>query len=51
MHDVKTYLSTAPVFRIWANQPIHSFLVGCLKPCLQGTSVRVGLPHPYKRGV
>ena len=31
---------------IWANQPIHSFLVGCLNPCLQGTSVWVGSPQP-----
>jgi hypothetical protein len=31
---------------IWGNQPIHSFLVGCLSPCLQGTSVRVGSPQP-----
>ena len=30
---------------IWANQPIHSFLVGCLKPCLQGTNVHVGSPN------
>jgi hypothetical protein len=33
--------------KIWANQPIHSFLVGCLNPCLQGTSVWVGLPQPW----
>ena len=25
-----------------------SFLVGCLNPCLQGTSVRVGLPQREK---
>ena len=31
---------------IWANQPIHSFLVGCLNPCLQVTIVVVGLPQP-----
>ena len=31
---------------IRANQPIHSFLVGCLNPCLQGTSVRVCSPQP-----
>ena len=31
---------------IWANQPIHSFFVGCLNPCFQETSVRVGSPHP-----
>ena len=30
----------------WANQLIHSFLVGCLIPCLQETSVRVGYPQP-----
>ena len=30
---------------IWANQPIHSFLVGGLNPCLQRTSVRVVLPN------
>jgi hypothetical protein len=29
---------------IWANQPMHLLLVGCLNPCLQGTSVRVGSP-------
>jgi hypothetical protein len=34
--------------RFWANQPIHSFLVGCLNPCLQGTSARVGSPQPSK---
>ena len=33
---------------IWANQPIYSFLVGCLNPCLQETSVRVGLPQPFE---
>ena len=33
---------------IWANQPIHSFLVECLNPCLQGTSVRVGSPQHMK---
>ena len=32
---------------IWTNQPIHSFLVGCLNPCLQGTSVRVGAPQSF----
>ena len=31
---------------VWANQPTHSFLVGCLIPCLQGTSVRVGSSQP-----
>ena len=25
---------------IWANQPIHSFLVGCFKSCLQETNVQ-----------
>ena len=30
---------------IWVNQPIHSFLVGCLNPCLQGTNVPVGSPQ------
>ena len=34
---------------IWANQPIHSFLVGCLNPCLQRTSVRVVLPNLWVR--
>ena len=33
---------------IWANQPIHLFLVGCLNPCLQGTSVWVGSPQPVE---
>ena len=27
------------VYMIWANQPIHSFLVECLNPCLQGINV------------
>ena len=31
---------------IWANQCIHLFLVGCLNPCLQRTSVQVGSPQP-----
>ena len=31
---------------IWVNQPIHSFLIGCRNPCLQGTNVRVGSPQP-----
>ena len=31
---------------IWANQPIQSFLVGCLNPCLQGISVRVVSSQP-----
>ena len=29
-------------------QPIHSFLVGCLNPCLQETSVHVVLPQPFR---
>jgi len=29
------------------NQPIHSFLVGCQNPCLQGTNAQVGSPQPY----
>jgi len=33
---------------IWANQPVYLFLVGCLNPCLQGTSVWVGLPQPME---
>ena len=37
-----------PFSAIWANQPIHSFLVGCLNPCLQGTSVQFGSPQPSK---
>ena len=36
---------------IWANQPIHSFLIGCLNPCLQETSVRVVLPQPSQWGL
>ena len=28
-----------------ANQPIHSFLVGCLNFCLQGTNLRVSSPN------
>ena len=31
---------------IWANRPIHSFLVGCMNPCLQGTNVRLVSPQP-----
>ena len=31
---------------IWANQPIHSFLVGYLNPCFQGTSIHVVSPQP-----
>jgi hypothetical protein len=34
-----------PMRRIWAYQLIHSFLVGRLNPCLQGTNVRVGMPQ------
>ena len=32
---------------IWVNQPIYSFLVGCLNSCLQGTNVRVISPQPW----
>ena len=32
---------------IWANQPILSFLVGCLNPRLQGMSAWVVSPQPY----
>ena len=28
------------------NPYTRSFLVGCLNPCLQGTSVRIGPPQP-----
>ena len=35
---------------IWTNQLIHSFLVECLNPCLQRTSVRVGSPQLVHRG-
>ena len=35
-----------PSYTIWTNQPIHSFLVGCLKPCLQEINIRVGSPQP-----
>jgi hypothetical protein len=38
---ILTYVS-----QIWANEPTHSFLVGCLNLCLQGTSVRVVSPCP-----
>ena len=30
----------------WVDQPIHSLLVGCLNPCLQGTNGRVVSPQP-----
>ena len=33
---------------IWVNQPIHSFLVGCLNPCLQGTSVQIVKNNGFK---
>ena len=33
---------------IWANQPIHLFLVGCMIPCLQETSVQAGLQQPLQ---
>ena len=39
------------VAEIWANQPIHLSLVGCLNPCLQESSVRVGSPQPSGRCV
>lgn len=35
------------VLWIWANQPIHLFLVGCLNPFLQGTSEHVVSPPAY----
>ena len=31
---------------IWTNQTIHMFLVRCLNPCLQGTSVQVVSAQP-----
>jgi hypothetical protein len=37
------------VTRVWVNQPIHSFFVGCLYPCLQGTDVLAGSPQPATR--
>ena len=39
-------LSSLGFNKIWANQPKHSFLVGCLYPCLQGTNIRVVSPQP-----
>ena len=32
------------IILIWANQPIHSFLVGCLNPFVQGMRLQVFLP-------
>ena len=40
------FVKSTSLMSIWANQRIHSFLVGCLNPCLQGTNVRVGSPQP-----
>ena len=37
--------------RIWMNKLIHSFLVRCRNPCLQGASVRVVSPQPNARRV
>ena len=34
-----------PTRRIWVNQPIHSFFVGCLNPCLQETNVKSVRPR------
>ena len=42
----KTSLNNMLLHRGVVNQPIHSFLVWCLNPCLQGTSVQVVLPQP-----
>ena len=33
---------------IWANQPIHSFLVGCLNPCLASIERVYGLVRPSR---
>ena len=43
--DVKIFRVPSP-YQIGANQLIHSFLVGCLNPCLQRTNVWVGSPQP-----
>jgi hypothetical protein len=40
-HLLDQQMETSPK-RIWANQPIHLFLLGCLNPCLQGTNVQWG---------
>ena len=47
--SVKLNLDTRKL--IWANQPIHSFLVECLNPCLQGTTVVYGLVRPSPRNM
>ena len=41
-----TIKSIECLHEIWANQLIHSYLVGCLNPCLQRTSVRFASPQP-----
>ena len=43
------YQDMVTSYKIWVNQPIHLFLVGCLKCGLQRTSVRVVSPQPMKR--
>jgi hypothetical protein len=54
--DAQTPTSKEPIYmffrpnlaiQIWANQPKHSFLVGCLYPYLQGTNIHVVSPQPF----
>ena len=42
----RIFLKQPTHLQIWANQSIHSFVVGCLNPCLQETCVQVVLPQP-----
>ena len=43
-----SYGTTVHQKGIGANQPIHSFLVACLNPCLQRTNVWVVSPRAWK---
>ena len=46
LHCGNYWVLIATSLMIWAHQPINSFLVECLNPCLQRTSVQVGSPQP-----
>ena len=50
LKSFQAFEATPSMNGIWANQFIHSFLVECLNPCLQGISVRVGSPQPNEWG-
>ena len=47
-HDRYLWLLPWVEWRIWANRPIHSFIVGWLNICLQGTNYELFHPnHEY----